>query len=135
MNEMQKKINELEKRIEDTKPSLSGIMSGIQRHHAKLYYAGVRKNWKLAQYELGEIKGGINRSAASYKEAENGASMMKESIEALDAAVAQQNDERFVQSFTKLTESCNSCHQAHEHGFISIEIPGPGMFTDQKFRQ
>ena len=31
-------------------------MGGIQTHHAKLWFAGINDNWKLAQYEIDEFK-------------------------------------------------------------------------------
>ena len=31
-------------------------MGGIQTHHAKLWFAGLNNNWKLAEYEIDEIK-------------------------------------------------------------------------------
>jgi len=37
-------------------PGLGEIMSGIQMHHAKLWFAGINNNWKLAEYETGELK-------------------------------------------------------------------------------
>ena len=38
------------------KPGLGEFMSGIQVHHAKLWFAGTAANWKLADFEVGEIK-------------------------------------------------------------------------------
>jgi septal ring factor EnvC (AmiA/AmiB activator) len=134
IDQLQKKVTELEQRIEDTKPSLSGIMSGIQRHHAKLYYSGVRGNWKLAGYELTEIKEAIARSATSYTNAKTGPEEMKSGIDALSSSIRNRNIEEFASNFDKLTVSCNQCHQNREHDFIVIKIPGPGMFTDQTFR-
>lgn len=131
---MQKKLSELEQRVEDTKPSLSGIMSGIQRHHAKLYYSGARKNWDLAGYELSQIREGIGRSAASYTSAKSGPALMKPALDALTVSIERHNFDGFIHEFSALTQSCNQCHQDGGHKYIAIEIPGPGMFTDQNFR-
>ncbi len=31
-------------------------MSNIQLHHAKLWFAGINRNWELAQFEIHEIQ-------------------------------------------------------------------------------
>src|SRR6185312_1808063 len=46
----------LRKLMEPYAPGLGEIMGGIQTHHAKLWYAGINDNWKLAQYEIDELK-------------------------------------------------------------------------------
>src|SRR5579872_4531779 len=53
---LEAKVADLEKTIDDLKPGLGEIMGVIQQHHAKLYYAGSKSNWPLADYELGEIQ-------------------------------------------------------------------------------
>src|SRR5580704_13060464 len=37
-------------------PGLGEFMSGIQVHHAKLWFAGKAENWPLANFEIGEIR-------------------------------------------------------------------------------
>jgi len=44
------------KTIDPLKPGLGEIMGVIQQYHAKLYYAGAKANWPLAEYELGEFQ-------------------------------------------------------------------------------
>ena len=50
------KVADMEKTIDDLKPGLGEIMGVIQQHHAKLYYAGTKANWPLAEYELDELR-------------------------------------------------------------------------------
>src|SRR5580693_10153968 len=38
------------------KPGLGEFMSNIQVHHDKLWFAGQNQNWKLADFEINEIK-------------------------------------------------------------------------------
>ncbi len=45
------------------RPGLGEIMGGIQTHHAKLWYAAINDNWKLADYEIAEIKERIDEAA------------------------------------------------------------------------
>src|SRR5579864_8421089 len=53
---LEAEITQLKAMVDDLKPGLGEIMGVIQQHHAKLYYAGTKANWPLADYELGEIQ-------------------------------------------------------------------------------
>lgn len=54
--QLQAKIDSLQARLDDTyKPGLGEFMMGIQEHHAKLWFAGINKNWQLANFEVHEI--------------------------------------------------------------------------------
>src|SRR5882757_9478157 len=53
---MQETIDSLQKRLNETyKPGLGEFMTGIQLHHAKLWFAGQYQNWPLADFEVHEI--------------------------------------------------------------------------------
>ena len=54
--ETQLTSDSLHKMMAEYAPGLGEIMGGIQTHHAKLWYAGINDNWKLAQYEIDELK-------------------------------------------------------------------------------
>jgi hypothetical protein len=41
-------------------PGLGELMTATQLRHAKLWFAGKKKNWGLAAYEIGEIKEGLD---------------------------------------------------------------------------
>ena len=54
---LQTQINSLQNKLDNTyKPGLGEFMSGIQVHHNKLWFAGQNQNWKLADFEINEIK-------------------------------------------------------------------------------
>ena len=49
-------IDSLNQKISNSySPGLGEFMSGIQVHHAKLWFAGTNENWKLADFEIHEI--------------------------------------------------------------------------------
>src|SRR6516225_10026431 len=53
---LEAKIDRLQHQLDSAyKPGLGEFMLGIQVHHAKLWFAGTSQNWKLADFELGEI--------------------------------------------------------------------------------
>lgn len=135
------RLASLEGRIDEVKPGLGEIMSVIQQHHAKLYYSGSAGNWELADYQLGEIKEGLESTAKFYPKFKDVKAPLRELISAMMAvdlekvadAVRKKNKIGFSRSFQSLTASCNRCHQAAEHAFIVIQLPGGSEFTNQKF--
>ncbi len=55
--QMQAEIDSLKFKLDNCyKPGLGEFMSGIQVHHSKLWFAGINNDWKLADFEMGEIK-------------------------------------------------------------------------------
>ena len=128
-------------RIEDIKPGLGEIMSVVQQHHAKLFYSGSAGNWELADYQLDEIKEGLDSAVKFYPKfkevkaplSELIPSMMHVDLERVADAIKKKNKGEFTKSFQSLTVSCNRCHQAAEHSFIVIQVPGASEFTNQKF--
>src|SRR6201996_6023750 len=54
--QLQARIDSLQQKLNHTyKPGLGEFMLGIQEHHAKLWFAGINKNWELADFEVHEI--------------------------------------------------------------------------------
>src|SRR5436309_1330361 len=64
-------IEERLKKLEAAAPGVGEVMSGVQLHFAKLYYAAHAENWKLAQFEIDEVKENIEKGAILRPE-ENG---------------------------------------------------------------
>ena len=54
---LQSQIDSLQSKLNDSyKPGFGEFMSSIQVHHEKLWFAGINQNWKLADFEINEIK-------------------------------------------------------------------------------
>jgi len=57
---LQSTIDSLKKELAAAyKPGFGEFMSGIQTHHAKLWFAGLYQNWELAGFEMHEIQEGL----------------------------------------------------------------------------
>ena len=52
------------KNLEAAAPGLGGIMSSVQLHFAKLYFASEARNWDLARFERGELEENLKAAAA-----------------------------------------------------------------------
>jgi hypothetical protein len=138
---LEAKIADMEKTIEDLKPGLGEIMGVIQQHHAKLYYAGTKANWPLAEYELGEIQESLDDAMKFYPKFKDVSlpltelipTMTKASLALVREAIGQKNEKSFVQAFGALSASCSNCHEAANHPFVKIQSPSEGMFSNQRF--
>ncbi|HUA51706.1 MAG TPA: hypothetical protein VMB81_06055 [Candidatus Sulfotelmatobacter sp.] len=122
-------------------PGLGDLMTmAVQPRHIKLAAAGREKNWIYAAYELGEIKEAFDDVARSVPVWESMPiatmirSLTKAPLVALGEAIKSADPSRFEAAYGKLTDACNSCHQAANHGMIVIRVPDTVPFSDQDFR-
>lgn len=120
-------------------PGMGDIMGATQMRHAKLWFAGSARNWELAQYELGELREGLD-DAIAYHPVFKGAPVsgildqyMSAPLANLAKAVQAKDITKFRSSFDSLTAACNSCHAAAEHGYIVIKRPNTPPFGNQEF--
>jgi len=111
----------------------------VQPRHAKLGLAGQARNWPLAAYALVEIRqvfGGIVKAQPTFHGlpvAELVDAALKGPLDALDAAIRQQNPQKFVTAYDQLTQGCNACHTAVDHPFVVIKAPSASAFPNQAF--
>jgi hypothetical protein len=134
---LQRKIDTLQQKLSATySPGLGEFMSNIQVHHAKLWFAGTNQNWPLADFEIHEIMETLDniQKFNSDRPEVKAISMINAPIDSLNAAIAQKNIGQFKSSFAFLTNTCNSCHQATQHGFNVIKIPGSPPFSNQEYK-
>ena len=120
-------------------PVLADIMSGTQLRHLKLAYSGKVKNWRLADYALGQIQQSFADAARLYPVFKNIplAEFIKSESEPpladLRKAIDAKNLDDFATAFGKLTDACNRCHRAAGVGFIVIRVPTSSPFSNQLF--
>lgn len=112
----------------------------IQPRHAKLGLAGRAQNWPLAEYALAEIRqafAGIVKAQPRFNGlpvAELVAAAVNQPINAVDAAIKQQNPQQFAAAYAQLTAGCNACHAAVDHPFVVIKAPDTSAFPNQDFK-
>jgi hypothetical protein len=117
-------------------PGLGEFMGRIQVDHAKLWLAGEARNWELAEYELTELKevfSDVQDLIPRYQNVPVGDTIITGTIIDLEKAIAARDFGKFSAGFDKLTEACNSCHQAANRGFITIKRPAQSNFSNQDF--
>lgn len=133
----QNRVDSLEGNLHDVyKPGLGEFMSGIQVHHAKLWFAGQNKNWKLAAFEVTEMKealASIRKYCADRPET-NSIIMMDQPMDSVDHAIGQKDLRAFNRSYLLMTQTCNACHQVTNHEFNVIKTPDLPPFSNQEFK-
>ena len=120
-------------------PRLNTLMMVTQLGHFKLWYAGAVQNWPLANYELAQIRANIVDARKLYPDnSKSDMSMMTPPADELDEAIKAKDSAKFVKAYSKLTDACNSCHEATGFGFIKIRDPRlspieTSPFSDESF--
>jgi hypothetical protein len=133
---LQLQIDSLQKHIDNSyKPGFGEFMSSIQVHHEKLWFAGINQNWKLADFEINEIKEALDDLESYCKDRPElkSLSMINQPIDSISNAILQKDDVRFKSNFITLTNTCNTCHKATAHEFNVIKIPETPPFSNQSF--
>jgi hypothetical protein len=112
----------------------------VQPRHSKLGLAGSDENWHLASYALVEIRqafDGIAKAQPRFRGlpvAELIDAAMTRPIDAVDAAIKQQDPQKFAAAYDQLTQGCNACHAAVDHSYIVIKTPDASAFPNQDFK-
>lgn len=135
-----KQIRELENKLEEVKSYKSGFgefMSNVQIHHAKLWFAGKNQNWKLAEFEINEIKETFDdlKIYQSEREETKLIPMISVALDSVSSSIEQKDLKLFKNSFVLLTNTCNDCHLAAHFEFNKIKIPETPPFSNQVFEK
>jgi hypothetical protein len=134
---LQSRIDSLQRKIDNSyKPGLGEFMSGIQVHHAKLWFAGQAQNWSLSVFETKEIREAIDDIQMYCTDRPETVSihMIKPALDSMDEAIKNKSISQFKSSYILLTNTCNDCHKATKHEFNVIQIPSTPPFTNQAFQ-
>lgn len=111
----------------------------VQPRHAKLGLAGRAQNWPLAEYSLVEIRqvfAGIVKAQPRFRGLPVGElvdAAVSQPMNAVEAAIKQQDPAKFAAAYAQLTQGCNACHAAVEHPFVVIKAPDASAFPNQDF--
>ena len=110
-------------------------MSFISRYATKLYFAGDAENWELADIYSHEIEE-ISEDIVSRGEMHDGIniselmdSMLLPQIEELEEAIDNGDREMFMDRYTVMVETCNSCHVASDYGAVKVAVPQSNPFS------
>lgn len=121
-------------------PSISDMMIGtIQPRHERIWRAKQAGDWNFAAYELGNLRGAFGRLGRAHPIEEGTPfsdmieSVIQKPIEDLKVAIGRRDDADFGKAYDELSDACNSCHQALNHGTIVIGRPSGASQSDLIF--
>jgi len=137
VKQFQSRIDSLQQQIDKSyKPGFGEFMSSIQVHHEKLWFAGINQNWKLADFEIGEIKESLEdiQTYCTDRPERKSLTMIDRPLDSISYAIQQKDEALFKKSFITLTNTCNNCHRTTEHEFNVIKIPDTPPFSNQEFK-
>jgi hypothetical protein len=134
---LQGQIDSLRSQLRNSyKPGMGEIMSSIQLHHAKLWFAGENKNWVLAGYNESLIRSALKRIQTFHGNTfeAKAAPMIDPAMDSVRNAITRKDIPAFERSYNLLTITCNSCHAVTNHAFNRIIVPTGLPVSDQDFR-
>jgi hypothetical protein len=118
-------------------PSISDLMiATIQPRHERLWRAQQDGNWEFAAYELGNLEGAFTRLGHAHPIQNNIsfpdmiASVTEQPFKELNSAIQSKDGPAFAKAYTDLTDACNSCHQALNHGVVEVRVPNRTSASD-----
>lgn len=124
---------------EEEELEISSIMTTIQRHFGKLYFAGTAQNWELAEFYTHEVEEAMEELKEHHivEDGINISQFMKimglTPLENLDEAVDKKDLTEFKAAYTAQIAQCNACHAATKHPYIRIKEPERPVFSNQIF--
>jgi hypothetical protein len=134
---LQNQRDSLQHKLDDSyKPGFGEFMTSIQMHHAKLWFAGQNKNWKLADFEVHEIEEALDniRKFNNDRIEAKSINMINPAMDSIDSSIQRKNIKSFTSSFNLLTNTCNNCHKTTEHEFNIVTIPSSLPVVNQSFK-
>jgi hypothetical protein len=118
-------------------PSISDLMiATIQPRHERLWQAAQDGNWEFAAYELGNLHGAFGRLGHAHPTEHDIsfpdmiASVTEQPFKELNSAIRSKDGPAFDKAYAGLTDACNSCHQALNHGAVQIRVPARPSASD-----
>jgi hypothetical protein len=118
-------------------PSISDLMiATIQPRHERLWRAEQDGNWEFAAYELGNLHGAFGRLGHAHPTEHDISfpdmisSVTEQPFKELNSAIRSKDSAAFDKAYADLTDGCNSCHQALNHGVVEIRVPNRTSASD-----
>jgi hypothetical protein len=121
----------------DYLPSVSDLMiATIQPRHERLWRAEQDGDWEFAAYELRNLGGAFERLGQAHPTEHNISfpdmisSVTEQPFQELNSAIVSNDSSAFAKAYADLSDACNSCHRALDHGVVRIRVPSLRSASD-----
>ena len=117
--------------LAESQHGMAHLMKEASERYYVLYYAAKARNWKLAQYELNQVKALFRISATlrpKYNEDLNG--FVKSHFDLLGKAISGQDWKAFERHYNSAIRESDKFHEKYGYGYIHFVLPKtpPEMF-------
>jgi hypothetical protein len=110
--------------IEEQLQGFSRTMVETVYRYQELYWAGMDQNWEYAEYQREHIVEALEQGFVRRPERElSSAAFLNVGLPGIENAIQSADPDAFLEAFTFLTQTCNTCHQMEEVGFMKIVSP------------
>src|SRR5262249_17065951 len=120
-------------RLKSIAPTQSHVMADVAIQASNLWFAGQKRNWQLANYFAGEVRGRIRwmiRIDPMAKEP-SGVTDLQGIFDGLDTstfgpikeAIDGKNSAKFVAAYKNMLYGCYSCHKSAGRSYLRPMIP------------
>jgi hypothetical protein len=133
------KIQQVQQRQQQEEIEVADVMTKLQRHAAKLWFAGQQAHWSLADFYVDELEEGMEEIAEEevVEDGVNISELMKvmglQSLKPIREAITEQDKAQFEEKYRLLIRSCNDCHNNSNYEFIKVTVPTAPTFSNQQF--
>lgn len=111
-------------KLADLRLRYKTIKKDLNERLPVLYYAGLYGNWPLVDYEAFAIDEDIVQANASTLATYAQFDKFRESyVKPLHKVAKDQDVEGFKDSFDKMLNACNSCHNSTDVPYIQVTVP------------
>ncbi len=115
---------EIVNNIEEQFQGFSRTMVEVSYRYAELYWAGIDENWEYAEYQREHIDEAMEQGFMRRPEREaSSQQFISAALPEIEEVIQTGDKEKFLESFTRLTASCNTCHAMEEVAFMTVKIP------------
>ena len=97
------------------------------------------ENWPLANYALAELRQAfaeIVKAKPKFRGMPVGDLVdlaLSQPLNAVEAAIKQQDAQKFAAAYDQLSQGCNACHMELDHPYVVIKPPDASAFPNQEF--
>ena len=121
-------------RLKGLVPDQAHAMKDVGYHFANLWFAGLKKNWPLADFYAGETKSHLRwavRIIPIRKDAQGNPVRLEEILDPIERtalkqvqdAIKAKDSVHFDRAFRQMLDSCYACHVASSKPYLRLQIP------------
>ena len=110
--------------LAESQHGMAHLMKEVSERYHVLYYAAKARNWKLAQYQLNQVKALFRIGATlrpKYTDDLNG--FVKSHFDPLSEAIGERDWKAFKNHYASAVQESDKFHEKYGYGYIHFVLP------------